>query len=107
MFDKLTKKSAHKKKKPAKVVEAVSDKERLYMTWHRVLIGYALINVVFIIVSVVIISQIQFSQDDTKIDAPVINTVSAETFSQATEIQRVKSLLRSGILSIPELDFDN
>lgn len=106
MFTKL-KNLKSKSKKFDPNTEHVSGKELLFRYWHRVLLGYALCNVVFILISLLFIIGIGASETGSPIvDVPDTTQEIKNNLDQVMQLQRYKDLVQAGAISIDtNIDF--
>jgi len=99
MLDKIKK---LKLKKPISKTEGLTPQELLFKHWHRILLGYAVCNVIFIILSVAMVSGITTRSNTLEEIDMSSDLFTREGLLQSIELQRYKTLVKQGLITIPE-----
>ena len=88
--------------------DTLTAQEKLFKDWHRILLGYAICNVVFIIVCVLIISGINSKENAVTETEEIDNTIfTKESLINAIQLQKYQTLVDQGIITLPgEISFE-
>ena len=101
MFDSLTAK--FKKKKVSKKPIFVNHREHLFETWSKILFTYIILNVIFVLVSVLMIFTLSNSQREASEEVSGSSSLTNSEITAANQQLRYKTILRSGLINLPSL----
>lgn len=83
-------------------IQDATPKEQVFKTWHRILLGYVICNLLFIFSSVFIINWITDRTSESTASTPVA-IFDEEVLESAIQLNRLKTLVSDGQLDLPAL----
>ena len=106
MLDKINNLKSKFKKK-ASSHKKISAQDRLFKSWHNILLAYVICNIVFIIISVAVSSGLTQRVVDgdvanDQVDARINSQFNERQLAEIIQLQRYKDLVNQGVIAIPQ-----